>query len=129
MEDVKAKSGNGTAIVSAVVLGADIIGLLVLGGLTLSVRGKFAEMFASMKDELPAITKFLFSIPSAAYAGIFLSLILILILKEIFIRARTANLVINLAAGLGGIVYLFIYVIALFLPLIQMMTETSQPVR
>ena len=125
MEDVKAKPGNGTAIVRAVVLGADVVGLLVIGGFTLSVRGEFAEMFEEMDVELPAITQFLLSIPTAAYAGIFLSLILILILKEIFIRARTANLVINLAAGLGGIAYLTIYIIALFLPLIQMMTDVE----
>ena len=128
MEDVKAKSGQGIAIASIVVLAIDVVGLLALGGFTLSVRGKFAEMFAEMRPEaeLPALTQFLLSIPTAAYAGIFLSLILILILKEIFIRARTANLVINLAAGLGGIAYLFIYVIAFFLPLIPpMMTDIS----
>ena len=125
MENVKAKSGKGMAIASVVVLAIDVVGLLIIGGVTLSAKVKFAKMFADMNGELPTLTQFLFSIPSAAYAGIFLSLILALILKEIFIRANTANLMINLAVGLAGIAYLTVYVVALFLPLIDLMTGTS----
>jgi|GEM_PF-6307254 len=125
MEDVKATSEKGTATASTIVLAIDVIGLLVLGGVTLSAKRAFAKMFADMKVELPAVTNTILSIPTAAYVGVFLSLIVVLILKEILIRAGTVKLVINLAAIVGGIVYLSVYIIALFLPLIELMTQVS----
>ena len=111
MEDVEAKSGQGIGIVSAVVLTIDVIGLLLVGGFTLLANCMVPPGAAGTPESaLQVIAFFLFSIPLGACAGIFLSLILILILKEIFIRAKTEKLVINLAvaAGLGGVVLLFI---------------------
>ncbi|NQT18735.1 MAG: hypothetical protein HQ592_03455 [Planctomycetes bacterium] len=111
MENVKVKSGKGMAIASVVVLAIDVIGLLLVGGFTLLANCMVPPGAAGTPESaLQVIAFFLFSIPLAACAGIFLSLILILILKEIFIRAKTAKLVINLAvaAGLGGIASLFI---------------------
>ena len=127
MEDVKAKSGQGMAIASVVVLTIEVVGLLVIGGVTLLARAGFAKLFADMKVELPALTQFLLSIPTAAYVGVFLPLIIFLVLKETLIRAKTVTLIINLVVGCGAVAYLIVYVTALFLPMIELMTNMQGP--
>ncbi len=127
MKDVKAQSGTMIAIMSIALLAIDVVGLIVLCGATFLTGRPFLKMFQEMDMQLSGATQMLLLIPPAAYVGVFLLLIIFLVLKEILIPAKTVTLMINLVVGWGAVAYLIVYVTALFLPMIELMTNMQGP--
>lgn len=120
MEENKSNQEKTMAIASAVVLVAAIFSILIAAVATMTTKGNFATALTEMTaHELPVINKIIISIPALGY-GIFCTLlILILILKELYIRAKTVTLAFNIVTGLAAIVYLPVYIGALFIPMLR----------
>ena len=107
------------AITSMVLLIMDVIGILVLTVLTMTTKAHFEKAFKDLGVQLPIITGILLSIPSVIYLGFFGGLIVMLVLKEKFIQRAPLRFTVNLFAAVVGLAYLALYMIAMFLPLIQ----------
>ena len=94
---------------------------------TIATKGDFETAFIEMTErdqELPLITRFLVtSISSVTLGIIFAAIILILILKELFVRSRRITLTVNIVAAISAIAYIPIYIIAIFLPMIEIIAE------
>lgn len=114
-----AKKQKRWTIASMVVLILDVFGYIVLAAITLLNTGKFNSIFVDMGVQLPQITQVLVSLPSALYVLIFLGLIIALVLKEKVIRRKPLAFTLNVMALIGGIAFFAIYMLAMFLPLSQ----------
>ena len=109
-----------------VVLILDVIGGFVLTTATLYISDKFLAIFKELNVPLPQITQLFLSIPTTVYLIIFFGVILALILKEIAIKSKPLTFSINMVALVIGVAYCFLYVIALFLPLIQIIQSVEK---
>ena len=126
MNEQVAKKQTGWTIASMVVLIIDVIGGFVLATITLFVKSIFLELFKDLDVPLPQITQFFLSIPATFYLIIFSGLILALILKENAIKNKPLAFAINMAALVIGVAYCFLYVTALFLPLMQIIQSMEK---
>ncbi len=125
MNEQESKTGRGWAIASMVVLIMDIIGLIVLVLMTLGTKAKFGKIFTELLDcrSLPTVTMLFISIPSAVYLLLFAGLIIALTVKEKYILNIPLKFAVNMFVFVGGLAYLSVYVIAMFLPLLQIIQE------
>lgn len=126
MNEQEAKKQTGWAIASMVVLIIDAIGGFVLTTATLYISARFYAIFKELNVQLPQITQFFLSIPTTMYLIIFSGVILALILKEIAIKSKPLTFAINMAALVVGVAYCFLYVTALFLPLMQIIQSMEK---
>ena len=121
MKNEKSGREKTLAIMSVVFLALDVFVILIAAVGTIIIKGNITTVlteFVDVDHELPVITKFFFiSIPAIAYGIFFALFILILILKELYVRSKIVTLVMNIVAGVAAIVYVFVYIIALFLPI------------
>lgn len=106
---------------SLVVLAFAAFIILIVAVTIIFTKGQFTGVLTEMiPGELPIITKlFVLSISSIAYGIFFASLILALILKELFLRNKIVTLVVNLVLGIGAILFIPVYMIAIFLPMVS----------
>jgi hypothetical protein len=126
MNEQEPKKQTGWTIPSLVVLIIDVIGGFVLTTATLYISDKFLAIFKELNVPLPQITQLFLSIPTTVYLIIFFGVILALILKEIAIKSKPLTFSINMVALVIGVAYCFLYVIALFLPLIQIIQSVEK---
>lgn len=126
MNEQEPKKQTGWTITSMVVLILDVIGGFVLTTATLYISDKFLAIFKELNVPLPQITQLFLSIPTTVYLIIFFGVILALILKEIAIKSKPLTFSINMVALVIGVAYCFLYVIALFLPLIQIIQSVEK---
>lgn len=126
MNEQVTKKETGWTIASLVVLIVDVIGGFVLTTATLYISARFYAIFKELNVQLPQITQLFLSIPTTMYLIIFFGVILALILKEIAIKSKPLTFGINLAALVIGVAYCFLYVTALFLPLIQIIQSMEK---
>lgn len=126
MNEQEPKKQTGWTIASLVVLILDVIGGFVLTTATLYISDKFLAIFKELNVPLPQITQLFLSIPTTVYLIIFFGVILALILKEIAIKSKPLTFSINMVALVIGVAYCFLYVIALFLPLIQIIQSVEK---
>ena len=126
MNEQLVKKQTGWTIASLVVLIIDVIGVIALATITLYTSSRFLAIFKELKVQLPQITQLFLSIPATAYLIIFSGVILALILKEIAIKSKPLTFAINMAALVIGVAYCFLYVTALFLPLIQIIQSAGK---
>lgn len=109
-----------------VVLIIDVIGGFVLTTATLYISARLQAIFKELNIQLPQITQLFLSIPTTVYLVIFSGVILALILKEVAIKNKPLTFAINMAALVIGVAYCFLYVTALFLPLIQIIQSMEK---
>ena len=126
MNEQEPKKQTGWTSASLVVLILDVIGGFVLTTATLYISDKFLAIFKELNVQLPQITQLFLSIPTTVYLIIFFGVILALILKEIAIKSKPLTFSINMVALVIGVAYCFLYVIALFLPLIQIIQSVEK---
>jgi hypothetical protein len=126
MNEQEPKRQTGWTIASLVVLILDVIGGFVLTTATLYISEKFLAIFKELNVQLPQITQFFLAVPATVYLIIFFGVILALILKEIAIKSKPLTFSINMVALVIGVAYCFLYVIALFLPLIQIIQSVEK---
>jgi hypothetical protein len=108
------------AVLSAVVLLADVASLMVVGITAFFQVPSFRRIFTDMGAALPMLTTFFLNIPSAVYAALAVPLAVGLVVKEPLVRP-VIRLVINIAA-LPPIIFTAIaLILSLVLPLLSMM--------
>jgi hypothetical protein len=119
MENEKSPRKKAIADVSLVVLAFAIFIILIVAATIIYTKGKFTGVLTEMiAGELPIITKlFVLSISSVTYGIFFALLVLVLVLKELFLRNKTVALVVNIATGTAAIVLMPVYMVAVFLPM------------
>ena len=107
----------------------DVIGFIVLAVLTLSTKVKFGHIFTDLlgATPLPKTTMLFISIPSAVYLLLFAGLIIALVVKEKYILNRPLKFAVNTFVFVGGLAYLSVYVIAMFLPLLLIIQAKEAP--
>ena len=122
MVNEKSNWEKSIAILSTVILFADFFFIFCDVVITFLTRQYFLAIFEQIgSDQLPVIAEFLVvSIPTIAYCIFIASLILILVLKELYLRAKMVTLVINIVVGIAAIAYIPIYIAALYLPVIAL---------
>ena len=112
-----------TRIMSLILLVINVIGMFVLGGLSIIVvlfRFKIIIIFNKLGYEIPHITSLLLSVQPKTYLLFFGVIIAVLIIKEFCIRAKSITLALNIFTAVGALAYLFVYEIALFTTFIMM---------
>jgi len=116
----KSNQEKSFVVLSMVILVVDFFFIFCDVVTTILTRRHFSAVFEQIgPDKLPIITKFLaVSIPTIVYCIFIALVILILILKELYLRAKTVTLVVNIVVGIAAIVYIPIYIAALYLPTI-----------
>jgi hypothetical protein len=108
------------AVLSAVVLLADVASLMVVGVTAFFHVPIFRRIFTDMGAALPVLTTFFLDIPPAVYAALAVVLAVGLIVKEPLVRP-VVRLVVNIAA-LPPIIFTAIaLILALVVPLLSMM--------
>ena len=103
---------------SAVLLGFDVVVLVILGAATASSVLPFREMYEELDRHLPALSRFFLYNPPHVYALGFAGLIAALVVKEFLVKNKSLTLVINIWVMVAGFLYLGVWVVALFLPLV-----------
>jgi len=119
MENEKSHREKAIAALSVGLLAVAVFFTFIAAVGTIFMKVHFGPAIKTMiiPDELPAITELLvLSISSVTYGIFFASLILVLILKELFVHARRVTLAINSVIVIAAIAYYCIYTIALYLP-------------
>lgn len=109
--------------VSVGVLFVDVVGLLALAVIVPFLRGLGESAASLMGSSVPGIIEFLVSINGIDYALFFIVLALILVVKEIPIRDKKATLAVNLSVAVGGMVFAFLFSIAMHVPLLMLMWD------
>ena len=105
-------------VISIVFAGLNAIGLIVTVGLSLHIRGVFAEMFADFGATLPAITQMVLDIHWMLAIGVAAPFFVILVAKE-FITKKWIPLLINGVYVLLGIVYWVVFQIVMLIPVME----------
>jgi hypothetical protein len=97
---------------------------MVLGGLR--VRGRFLAIYKDLFPglSLPAVTRFVVSVPAWAVFGVAYLLLGVLVAKE-FIRPRWVPLCLNLAWMLAGVMVAVMFAVALMAPFITIMQHMT----
>ena len=111
---------------SQVVLVLDVIGLICLLFLTTIVAPKFRAIFADLQTPLPAMTAAILSVPGFAYAVFIVASICGLIAKERSVANRTLTRNVNLIALVAIVVCLGLLVVAMFIPLTDLVTTMKK---
>lgn len=125
MRDPNVTDGSrfrAASLAALVVTAGAVAGLAFL---TIVVLPKFRLIFAELFEgaRLPACTGVLLSISPAAFAAAAVASLLLLIWKEIALRDKGVALSVNFAAlALCGLAFVFI-IVALFLPLVDIITN------
>jgi hypothetical protein len=124
MEDEKSQQDKTAAGLSLGLLVVAVCLILFAAIGTIATKGNFETALMEMTEkdqELPLVTKLLVtSISSVTLGIIFAAIILILILKELLIRSRKITLTVNIIAAIA---YIPIYIIAIFLPMIEIIAQ------
>ena len=122
MINEKVNQDKRISIFSMIILLFDFLFILNDIAMTFLTRQHFSDIFEQIgPDQLPVISKLLaVSIPTIVYCIFIVSLVLILVLKEIFISAKKITLSINILVGIAAISYIPIYIFALYSPLIKL---------
>jgi len=116
-QDRQAAQRKVLTLASVAVLIVDVFGLLALAVIVPFLRGYGEDVTSLMGSSVPGIIEFLVSINGIDYALFFFVLALILIVKEIPIRDKKATLAVNLSVAVGGMVFAFLFTIAMHVPL------------
>ena len=120
MENEKSQREKAIAALSVAFLVVAVFVIFWAAVTTISTRRHFASVLSegTPRDEMPLITKlFVISIPTIAYVIFFVSLILLLIRKELCVRSKTVTLVVNIVIGMITFVYTLAYISAVLLPI------------
>jgi hypothetical protein len=119
MVNEKSNRDKSIAVLSIAILVVDLFFIFCGVGATILTRRHFLAILQEFgTDNLPIITEFLIvSIPAVVYCIFIASVILILVLKELFIRARMVTLIVNIVVGIAAIAYIPVYIAALYLPI------------
>jgi len=129
MENEKSQREKAIAVLSVGLLVVAVCMILIDAAITIATKGNFETALMEMTardQELPLITRFLVtSISNVTLGIIFTILILVLILKELFVRSKIISLTVNIVAAISAIAYIPIYIIAIFLPMIEIITQLS----
>ena len=127
MENQKTQREKAIAGLSLGLLAIAVSLVLFIAAGTIATKGNFETALTEMTEkdqELPLITKlFVTSISNITLGIIFAALILILILKELSIRSRRITLAVNIVTSISAIAYIPIYIIAIFLPMIEIIAQ------
>lgn len=89
---------------------------------------KIGQIFTDLLDtaSLPIVTMCLISIPSAVYLFLFVGLIVALSVKEKYILNGPLKFFINMFVLIGEWAYLSVYLVAMYLPLLQCIEKLSK---
>ncbi len=119
MESEKSQQGRNTAVLSVGLLVVAVCLILFAAAGTIATKGRFELILRELMtpDKIPAITKFFIFTPTINLVIFFVLLILILFLKELFIRSKKITLAVNIVSAISAIAYIPIYMIALYLPI------------
>jgi hypothetical protein len=120
MSAERSQQGGGLVVLSAVVLAADLAVLAAATVAALFVVPRFRRVFAEMGAELPRLTRLHLSTPLAAHLGLLALLAAGLIAKEVLVRRPNIRLLINVLVLVFLLLAAGVYVLALFLPMVQM---------
>ena len=122
MEIEKSHREKIVAILSVTILVVDFLFILNDVVVTFLTRQYFWFTFDQIgPDRLPFIPRFVvLSIPTIVYCIFVISLILILALKELYLRSKTITLAINIIVGIATIAYIPFYYFALYLPIFSL---------
>ena len=124
MENQKTQREKAIAGLSLGLLAIAVSLVLFIAAGTIATKGNFETALTEMTEkdqELPLVTKlFVTSISDVTLGIIFATLVLILILKELFVRSKKIALTVNITAVISAIAYIPIYMIAIFLPIFEM---------
>ncbi|MBN2182472.1 MAG: hypothetical protein JW715_11215 [Sedimentisphaerales bacterium] len=124
MENDISQRKKSIAVLSLGLLIVAICLALIEAAGTIATKGCFETTMIEMAEqELPLLTKLVISISNVTYGIIFAAFVLILILKEIFIRAKRVTLAVNIVATILAIAYILVYIMAIFLPMIEIITQ------
>ena len=127
MENQKTQREKAIAGLSLGLLAIAVSLVLFIAAGTIATKGNFETALTEMTEkdqELPLVTKlFVTSISNITLGIIFAALILILILKELSIRSRRITLAVNIVTSISAIAYIPIYIIAIFLPMIEIIAQ------
>ena len=129
-QDRQATRRRVLALASVGVLIVDVLGLLALAVIVPFLRSNCEESLSSFGTfttrGVSAVIEFLVSINGIDYALFFVVLALILIVKEIPIRDKKATLAVNLTVAVGGMVFAFLFTIAMHVPLTMLLWDTRK---
>ena len=127
MENQKTQREKAIAGLSLGLLAIAVSLVLFIAAGTIATKGNFETALTEMTEkdqELPLITKlFVTSISDVTLGIIFTVLILILILKELLIHSKRITLAVNIVTSISAIAYIPIYIIAIFLPMIEIIAQ------
>ncbi len=127
MENVKSQQDKTAAGLSLGLLVVAVCLILFIAIGTIVTKGDFETAFTEMTEkdqELPLVTKlFVTSVSNITLGIIFTVLILILILKELLIHSKRITLAVNIVTSISAIAYIPIYIIAIFLPMIEIIAQ------
>ncbi|MEX0774718.1 MAG: hypothetical protein WD042_03270 [Phycisphaeraceae bacterium] len=99
--------------------------LVVLGGVITLTRGRFAAIFEDFDTTLPLPTQWLMDMPLAIVLLVLSLLAAGLIAKEIWVRNTVATILLNILAQGMLIVFVVFYVLAMWLPLVKLITSLT----
>jgi hypothetical protein len=127
MENDKSQREKTIAVLSVGLLVVAVCLILFIAIGTIVTKGDFETAITEMTEkdqELPLVTKLLVtSISNVTFGIIFMVLILVLILKELFFRSKRITLTVNIVTAISAIAYIPIYIIAVFLPMIEIIAQ------
>jgi type II secretory pathway component PulF len=119
MSTTAEKVGRVGSIVFAAV-NAVTFCLCVLG--FLRARGHFAEIFKEMAVALPVVTQFVLAVPGGVVLAVAILLLALLVAKE-WLRPVWIPLVLNALWLAFGAVLVLVFVLAMMLPLVALITK------
>ena len=109
------------AVMSGMLCGSVLLTLLGIAIVDLFVVPKFAMIFEDFDTEMPATTLMVLQTPRIAVVGTMLLLIVLLVVKEIYLRHIGVKLALNVFAFLLTTGVVLLLMLSLFEPLVAIM--------
>lgn len=117
MENVKSDRERAIADLSVGLLAVAVFLTLITAAVTIFTKGRFESLLKNfLPEKMPVITRFFVFTPIIYFVICFTLVILILISKELFVRAKRITLAINVVVAIAAMAYYPLYIIALYLP-------------
>jgi type II secretory pathway component PulF len=118
MGQQKSRPANQVVIVASVL--TLVVDIVLLGQAAIYViytRPSFREIFEDFGRDLPRLTQWVLPVPTTAFLAVFVVIAILLVAKEIALHSTSAKFGLNVAAGLVLLCLTFLLVIALSLPI------------
>src|SRR4030042_4105577 len=108
MKHEKSHRAKAIAALSLGLLAVAVCFTIIDAATTIATKGRFESILKTIMvpERIPSITKFFIFIPILYYVIFFVLMVLILILKERFVRAKIFTLAINAVVAVAAIVYI-----------------------